>query len=107
MLDFAILQFYYINHSESSKRVALELIKVNKRIDNLAAIAAIDCDEFEPKDFKHCKRNEYTIDSFPKLRLYVPPEKRYDFASKQIKRHFDIPYTEKDMKEATIISFIS
>jgi hypothetical protein len=107
LLDFAVLQFFYVPYSASSKRVAEELIKVNSRIDGLAVIAAINCDEFEPLDFKHCKRNSYSTDSFPRLRLFSPPEKRYDPATKKLKRHYDISYTEKEMKETDIFNFIS
>ena len=99
LMDFTILQFYYVPYSANSRKVAEELIKVNKRIENLALIAAINCEEFTPPNFKHCHRNEYTTDSFPKLRLYVPPEKRFDHEKREVNRHLDMPYTEKD-KEA-------
>lgn len=107
LLDFAILQFYYVPHSTNSKIVAEELIKVNKRIDNLAIIAAINCEDFQPANFKHCKTTDYKKDSFPKLRLFVPPEKRFDYETRTLKKHLDMPYTEKDMKEITIFNFIS
>lgn len=107
LLDFTILQFYYLPESSESKRVAEELIKVNKRIDQLAIIAAINCEDFDPPNFKHCRQNEYGGDSFPKLRLFVPPEKRYNSKEREIKRHFDVPYTEKEMTENKIFKFIT
>lgn len=107
LMDFTILQFYYVPYSANSRKVAEELIKVNKRIENLALIAAINCEEFEPANFKHCQRNEYTADSFPKLRLFVPPEKRFDHDKREVIRHLDMPYTEKDMTETTIFNFIA
>ena len=107
LMDFVVLQFFYVPYSPNSKRVAEELIKVNNRIDGLAVIAAINCEEFEPLDFKYCKRNSLSTDSFPRLRLFVPPEKRYDSATKKLKRHYDITYTDKDMKETNIFNFIS
>lgn len=107
LLDFTILQFYYLPESTESKKVAEELIKVNKRIDQLAIIAAINCEDFDPPNFKHCRQNEYGGDSFPKLRLFVPPEKRYNAKEREIKRHFDVPYTEKEMSENKIFKFIT
>lgn len=107
LLDFTILQFYYMPYSTNSKKVAEELIKVNKRLDNLAAIAAINCEEFEPPTFKHCQRNDYSADSFPKIRLFVPPEKRFNYETRELKKHFDIPYTEKDTSETSLFNFIA
>lgn len=107
MLDMNILQFYYVPGSIKSRKIAAELIKVNRKIDNLAVIMAVNCEEFIPQDYKHCQKNEYSADSFPKLRLFVTPENRFDAATKTIKRHYDITYSSDDFSDVAIFNFIA
>lgn len=107
MIDMNILQFYYVPGSLKSRRIAAELIKVNRKIDNLAVIMAVNCEEFIPQDFKHCQKNEYSADSFPKLRLFVSPENRYDSSTKTIKKHYDITYSSDDFSDVAIFNFIA
>ena len=106
MVDMVLLQFYYVPYSTKSKQLAVELKKINKKIENIAAIIAINCDEFTPVDYKHCQKNAYSTDSFPKIRLFVPQEKRFDIEKNEIKRHYDIPFTGEEMNEKTIYDFI-
>ena len=106
LMDFAILQFYYVPHSKNSQIAGEEIFKLNKRIEHLGLIAAINCEEFTPEDFKHCKKNEYN-DAFPRIRLFVPPEKRYNYEEKKIKKHLDIPFTEKEITEKALFNFMT
>lgn len=105
--DFTMLQFYYAPSSERSKKVAEDLIKIHKRLDGLAVIIAINCDEFTPADYNHCKKNDLTVDPFPRLRLFVSPEKRYDPKTNSLEKHSDIPFMGKSMNETTIFNFIT
>lgn len=60
-----------------------------------------------PQDFIHCKKKSLDTDDFPRLRLFVSPENRYDHETRVIKKHLDMPYTEKETDEATIFNFIA
>jgi len=106
MLDVNILQFFYVPYSTKSKKIAVELHKLHKRLNDIAAILLVNCEEFDPVSYKHCQKHTYTTDSFPRIRLYVSPEKKYDSKSNQIKRHYDIPYTETIINENSLYDFI-
>lgn len=106
MLDVNLLQFFYVPYSTKSKKIAVELHKLYKRLNDISGILLINCEEFDPATYKHCQKHTYTADSFPRIRLFVSPEKKYDSKSNQIKRHYDIPFTESTINENSLYEFI-
>lgn len=116
MIDTNVIQFYYVPHSSNSKKIALELYKLNRKINHMAAIMLVNCLEFVNKDtFKHCVNKSGLSDDkyFPIIRMFVPPEKRMDLEKTTIKKPYDIPYvhseyssTENNVTSETLYNFI-
>jgi hypothetical protein len=79
---------------------------VADRVGKLASIALIDCDNFVPDTYGPCRPMDYVLDSFPRLNLLIPPEKRYEPLIKEIQVHSEYPWTEKEMTENSIYNFL-
>jgi hypothetical protein len=105
--DMTFLLFYYKPGSESSKKVAHHLKSVLDKIDNIASVILINCETFLPKEAYMCKELDYSRDSFPRLKLLIPPEKRWDPILQQLEVHYEYPWTESEMTEKTIYNFIT
>jgi hypothetical protein len=105
--DLTFLVFYYKKDSENSERVAGYLKSIVDKINNVASVIMIDCDTFSDRHF-NCR--EMDGDSFPRLRLLIPPETRYDAQSREIAVHFEYPWTEgpiSEISENAIYNYIT
>ena len=104
--DLTFLKFTYLRHSKNSISVARHVKSIAEKLNHLAGIIMIDCEIFSPEHYDDCQIYDYLQDSFPKLKLLVPPEKRYDINLETWETHFEFPWTEKEMTESTIYNFI-
>jgi len=104
--DLTFLKFTYLKNSKNSISVAKYIKSISEKLNYLAGIILIDCEIFTPQHHDDCQVYDYVNDSFPKLRLYIPPENRYDSVLDAWETHFEIPWTEKEMTESTIYNFM-
>lgn len=96
--DLTFLIFYYKKDSPNSERVAGYIKSIVDKINNVASVILIDCDTFSDRHF-NCR--EIDGDSFPRLRLLIPPETRFDTQSREVAVHFEYPWTEGPISEIT------
>jgi hypothetical protein len=104
--DLTFLIFYYKPTSKQSQKIAKYLQKINDKIKDISAIIMVDCTVFTPETHFNCRDFHYVADSFPRIKLLIPPEKRYDPMTKEIEVHYEYPWIEKEMNEASIYNFI-
>lgn len=98
----------YKRNSEKSQKVAKYLNSIIDRLKNLAGVVLIDCDTFSRDGYYvPCRDYEYVLESFPRLRLLVPPERKWDPVTKQLEKHFEFPWSEKEMTENSIYNYIT
>ncbi len=104
--DLTFLKFSYIKNSKNSMSVARHIKTLSEKLNYLAGVMLIDCETFTPQNTDDCTIYEYGTDRFPKLKILIPPEKRYDSVLDAWETHFEIPWNEKDMTESTIYNYI-
>jgi hypothetical protein len=105
--DLTFLRFIYKKSSPKSRKVAEYLKNINQKLGGLANIMQIDCDILEPKDYSHCQDNPYMIDSFPRLKLLIAPEHRYDAITKELQNYYEFPWKDEEMTEENIYSYMT
>jgi len=105
LTDLTFLKFTYVKTSSKSLSVAKYIKSISEKLNFLAGIILIDCETFNPREHNDCQTNEYVIDSFPKIKLLIPPEVRYDAVMDVWDTHSEIPWTEKEMTESTIYNY--
>lgn len=104
--DLTFLKFSYMKNSKNSISIAKHIKSLSDKLNYLAGIILIDCETFTPHHYDDCQVNDYLNDSFPKIKLLIPPEKRYDAVLDAWETHFEIPWTEKEMTENTIYNYV-
>jgi hypothetical protein len=105
--DLTFLRFVYRKSSPKSRKIAGYLKNINEKLGGLAGIMQIDCDIFQPKDYSQCQDNPYMVDSYPRLKLLIPPENRYNAMTKELENYYEFPWTADEMTENNIYSFIT
>jgi len=104
--DLTFLKFSYIKNSKNAMSVGKFIKTISEKLNYLAGIILIDCETFTPQQYDDCQITDYLNDNFPRLKLLIPPEKRYDAVLDAWDTHFEIPGTEKDMTENSIYNYI-
>jgi hypothetical protein len=102
--DLVFLKFSYRVSSKPSATIAKYVKSISEKLEYLVGIILIDCDSYEPLWSDDCANPEYEL--FPRIKLYVPPEKRFDKELNSWATHFSIPFTEKDTNENKLYSFV-
>ena len=105
--DLTYLAYFYVKGSENSRMGAEFLIKLAEKLDFLAGILMIDCEDFTPKDIAYCKKDPEAKDGFPKMVLYKPPEYRINPYTQQRVPHEEIVYDKKEVSEPSIYNFLT
>lgn len=105
--DLVYLQFAYLPSSPKARKAVPEINKAFERLEGLAGLMVINCESFEPRDTALCQEYYDTADSFPKIKLLVPPKKRFDIKTKQLEEHFEMQYNEGDINDQRIYKFIT
>ena len=104
--DLVFLKFSYKSSSKISNSVAKYIKSISEKLEYLVGFILIDCDSYEPNWQDDCSIENTDSDPFPKLKLYVPPEKRFEQQLNSWQSHFEIPWTEKELNENKIYNFI-
>jgi hypothetical protein len=105
--DLTFLRFAYKKSSAKSRKVAGMLKNINQKLGGLASIMQIDCDTFEPQDYSPCQENPYMADSFPRLKLLIAPDNRYDAISKELQNYYEFPWKDDDITEDKLYTYIT
>lgn len=105
--DLTLLRFAYRKSSPKSRKIAEHLKHVTQKLEGLASILLIDCDNFLPESSLLCKENPYLSDSFPRLKLLIPPEQRFDPFTGHTEVHYEYPINNEDLTENGIYKFIT
>lgn len=104
--DLVFLKFSYRSSSKASISVAKYIKSISEKLEYLAGFVMIDCDSYTPEWSDDCAIDTTGEDPFPKMRLYIPPEKRYDQLLDSWAVHSEVPYTDKEINESKIYNFI-
>jgi hypothetical protein len=105
--DLTFLRFAYRKSSNKSRKIAEHLKYVNEKLEGLAGILLIDCDNFVPENSVMCKENPYVNDNFPRMKLLLPPENRFDPFTGKTEVHYEFPINNDDLTENGIYKFIT
>ena len=103
--DITILKFVYLKSSPRSRKVAKYIKNITERLPKIFGVAMIDCELF-PKNYKDCAKNDYLADSFPKLKLLIPPNIKFNKDKPKLEDYSEYPWTEKEMTEESIYNYI-
>jgi hypothetical protein len=105
--DMTYLAYYYKKTSRNSRLGAQILRPVSKKLNYLANILMIDCDEVEPKDTPACQKDPEAADGFPKMEVYSPPEYKFNPYTKKMNSHNRRLYDTPEVNENLIYNFIT
>jgi hypothetical protein len=105
--DITYMAYFYVKNSENSRKGAEFLMKIAEKLDFLAGILLIDCDDFTPKDIEYCVKDPNAKDGYPKMVIYKPPEYRINPYTKERIPHSEIVYDKREVSEPTIYNFIT
>lgn len=106
--DVTFLTYYYSKNHTFSKMGAYYLYKLENKLDGLAKIVFIDCDEIKQRDkVNECnvkdKQGEYI---FPRMKLAVPPREKYNPITKKVDIHTEVRYSENNVSTDLMYKFI-
>ena len=105
-IDLTILVFYYRTDSEISKEVAKNLRIVYSKLQYLTEFLLVNCDN---NHMDECKPINDNMDenSFFRLEIYIPPEYKVNPYTKEINKHYKIPYDKSNISEKALYTFVS
>ena len=105
-IDLTILVFYYRTDSEISKEVAKNLRIVYSKLQYLTEFLSVNCDN---NHMDECKPINDNMDenSFFRLEIYIPPEYKVNPYTKEINKHYKIPYDKSNISEKALYTFVS
>jgi hypothetical protein len=104
--DLTYLVYYYKKSSDNSKFGAYYLKQIDRKLDYLASILLVDCDLVVPRNISHCN-SPSKVDTFPKIKLLVPPMYKFDPKTKKMNSHVEVDYNEEMVTPENIFNFIS
>lgn len=106
--DLTYLGFYYSKYSKNSQMVGLFLQSIAAKLEFLAGMFLVDCDEPELTELAPCKKLPDTNqDSFPRIELFIPPELKLNPYTKQYNQHSAIKYDKREISEVLLYNFIT
>lgn len=106
--DVSFLTYYYSTNHTFSKMGAFYLYKLENKLDYLAKIVFINCDEVKQKDtVKECNMKDKQGNAMlPRIKLGVPSKEKYNPISKKINIHNELSYSENSVSSETMYNFI-
>jgi hypothetical protein len=105
--DMTYFVYVYLKTSPNSRAGAELVSRVAEKLEFIAGILLIDCDDYETDNPKICERPEGAKDGFPKMFLYVPPEYKYNPYTKEMNEHTIKPYSKNEVSDSLIYNFIT
>jgi len=74
--DSPTFTYFYTKTSKNSL-IGAEMIKmVSEKLDFMINFVLIDCEDFEPYDYKYCVKDPEAKDGYPRMVVYAQPEYR-------------------------------
>jgi len=105
--DITYLLFVYKNSSVNSRIAGGYLVNIGKQLEFIAEILKIDCNNFINLPKNNICEETSKRDSFPKLKLLVPPEYKINPYTGQRMPHRDVSFTENILSETSIYNYIT
>jgi len=107
--DSTYMLYYYSKRSNNSIIGAAQLQIIDRKLDFLAKILFIDCEEVEIEEFPSCntsnnKKPEF--DYFPRIRLLIPNSIKFN-DQKEIIPHNEIGFNKEFVSDKTLFEFIT
>jgi len=103
--DQTFLAYYYIKESKNSFVIANFLVGVFKKIEYLAGVLTIDCDEEEAKSFSQCQEENQEV--FPKIYAMIPPQFKVNPYTRKVAEYSEVRFSEPNVSEKILYGFIS
>jgi hypothetical protein len=105
--DSTYLSYYFSKKSNNSIIGAVQLQMIDRKLDYIAKILFIDCEEVEDVDFPACKTDKNSQgDFFPRIRILIPNNIKFD-DKKQIIPHTEIGFNKEYVSDKTLYEFIT
>lgn len=105
--DNVFFGYFYTKTSKNSL-IGAEMVKaISQKLDFMVTFVLIDCEDFEPYDYKYCVKDPEAKDGFPRMVVYKQPEYRRNPYTGQRLYFTEEMYTQREVKEATIYNFIT
>lgn len=101
--DLSYLEYYYTKKSNFSLIGAYQLRIIDRKLDFLAKIIFIDCDEVEKNDFFDCKKKE---EEFPRIKMAVPSQNKFD-DKQNLQPYQYINFNKQTVSDKMLYDFIS
>lgn len=105
--DLTYLVYYYKRTSRNSIQGARMLYNIAHRLDFLAQIIMIDCEDIEPSDTPQCVKDPNAEDGFPRIEVYEPPTFKYNPYTKQMSNHTRKIYSNREVGENLLYNFVT
>jgi hypothetical protein len=106
--DMTYFVYVFSPASINSRKGGVLVAKVAQKLDFLAGIILINCDNFKADKLSYlCEKSPEAQDGFPKMFLYVPPEYKINPYTRKVNEHTIIAYDKNDVSELSIYNFIT
>lgn len=106
--DVTFLTYYYSRNDTFSKMGAYYLYQLENKLDYLANIIFINCDEVKQRDtIKECNIKDSKGNFiFPRMKLAVPSKQKYNPFTKQVDIHNEVAFRESSVSSEIMFDFI-
>lgn len=104
--DSTYMLYFYNKQSNNSIIGAAQLQMIDRKLDYLAKILFIDCGEIELEDFPICISKKSDFDYFPRIRLLIPNQIKFN-SEKEIIPHREIGFNKEFVSDKTMYEFIT
>lgn len=105
--DMTYLIFLYKKSSKISRLIAPQLMILGNKLDYIAELILVDCDEINFINDTVCEHKNQTQDQFPRMKVLVPPEFRLNPYTKKMNQYYEIPFEGKEVSESILFNFIT
>ena len=105
--DMTYFIYYYKKSSKTSRQIAQILIPLGLKIDYIAELVLVNCEEDNIKNDKICEHKDLSQDSFPRMDILVPPEYRFNPYTKKLNQYTVFPWQGKEVSEKILFNFIT
>lgn len=105
--DMTYFVYYYKKSSKTSRMIAPILILLSNKLEHIAEILMVDCDQESFNKVKICDHTDKSKDIFPRMMVLVPPEFRFNPYTKKLNNYVDYPLEGSQVSESILFNFIT
>jgi hypothetical protein len=105
--DMTYFVYYYKKTSKTSRMIAPILIQLANKLEHIAEILIVDCDQETFKNVKYCEHTDQTKDVFPRMMVLVAPEFRFNPYTKKLNHYTEFPLEGSQVSESILFNFIT